>query len=55
LLRAAPAPLTSGQAPLANSVPFLNRRLQPQLDEPQQFAVADAARHTRGSLFDFAF
>ncbi len=47
---AALAPLTSGHAPCSISVPFLNRRLQPQLDEPQHFAVNDAACHTTQQL-----
>src|SRR5437667_12103443 len=46
LRRAAPAPFASSQAPFSVSIPFLNRRLQPQLDEPQHFAVDDAMRHT---------
>src|SRR5689334_11700616 len=50
LRRAAPAPLTSAHAPLSISIPLLNRRLQPQLDEPQHSAVDNAARHTTQKL-----
>ena len=50
LRRAAPAPFASSQAPFSVSIPFLNRRLKPQLDEPQHVAVDDAARHTTQQL-----
>jgi hypothetical protein len=50
LWRAASAPFASSQAPFSVSIPFLNRRLQPQLDKPQHFAVDDAARHTTQQL-----
>src|SRR6516165_4089318 len=50
LRRAAPAPFASSQAPFSVSIPSFNRRLQPQLDEPQHFAVDDAARHTTQQL-----
>src|SRR5580692_1633 len=50
LRRAALAPFASSQAPSSVSIPLLNRRLQPQLDEPQHFAVDDAARHTTQQL-----
>ena len=50
LRRAAPAPFASSQAPFSIRTPFLNRRLQPQLDEPQHFAVDDAARYTTQQL-----
>jgi hypothetical protein len=38
-------PLAANHAPLPVAIPFLDRHLQPQLDQPQHRAVRDATRH----------
>src|SRR4051794_33110294 len=45
LRRAARAALATGHAPLPVTVPLLDRRFEPQLDQPQHMPVDDASGH----------
>src|SRR6478736_7681067 len=45
LWRAACAGFAATHVPLPVAIPFLDRRLQPQLDQPQHVPVGDAAGH----------
>src|SRR5215813_9359190 len=45
LRRAALVPLAANHPPLPVAIPFLDRRFQPQLDQPQHRAVRDATSH----------
>ena len=45
LRRAARVALAATHAPCSVSIPFLGRRLQPQLDQPQHRAIRDATSH----------
>ena len=45
LRRAASAALAAAHAPFSVAIPFLDRRFQPQLDQPQHVPVDDASGH----------
>src|SRR6516225_240561 len=45
LWRAASVALASTHAPFPVSIPFLDRRFQPQLDQPQHCAIRDPASY----------